>query len=124
MTTRTSGVFLAKLIVYSLLYVATLLTFMSIALFKPHPVESPLLSIARGIIIIFATVLLTKYTADMFLSPWYEILQIRQRQRKLPHTLYEPLVSLIIPSWNEEIGLLGTVKTLLESTYRHLAIVV
>lgn len=124
MTTRTSPVFLTKLIVYSLLYVVTLSIFTSIALFKPHPVESPLVNITRGIIIVFASVLLTKYTVYMVLSPWYEILQLRRRHRQPFHGPYEPLVSVIIPAWNEEIGLLSTVKTLLESTYRHLEIVV
>jgi biofilm PGA synthesis N-glycosyltransferase PgaC len=124
MMTRTSTVFLTKLIVYSLLYVVTLSIFTSIAIFKPHPVESPLVNITRGIIIFFASVLLTKYTIYMVLSPWYEIIQIRQCQRQPFHGPYEPLVSVIIPAWNEEIGLLSTVKTLLESTYRHLEIVV
>lgn len=122
MTARTGRAFPAKLIVYSLLYVATFSIFISIAFFKPHPVESPLVNIARGIIIFFAGVLLTKYTAYMFLSPWYEILQMRKR--KPLHGPYNPLVSVIIPAWNEEIGLLSTVKTLLESTYRNLEIVV
>ena len=124
MTKRTSTVFLAKLTVYSLLYVATLSIFISIALFRPHPVESPLVNITRGIILFFAGVLLTKYTAYMFLSPWYEIFQQRTRQRKPLYGPYNPLVSVIIPAWNEEVGLLGTVKTLLESTYRNLEIVV
>ncbi len=124
MTARTSSVLLAKLIVYSLLYIATLSIFISIALFKPHPVESPLVNITRGIIIFFASVLLTKYTTYMFLSPWYEILQRRKHQRTSLYAPYHPLVSVIIPAWNEEIGLLSTVKTLLESTYRNLEIVV
>lgn len=124
MTIRTRTIFLTKLIVYCLLYVVTLSIVISIALFNPHPVESPLVNITRGIIIVFASVLLTKYTVYMVLSPWYEILQLRRRQRHPFCGPYEPLVSVIIPAWNEEIGLLSTVKTLLESTYRHLEIVV
>jgi poly-beta-1,6-N-acetyl-D-glucosamine synthase len=121
---RASRISLAKLIVYSLLYAATFSIFIAIALFQPRSVESPLVNIVRGIILFFASVLLTKYTVYMFLSSWYEILQLRRRQHQPLDGPYNPLVSVIIPAWNEEVGLLSTVKTLLESTYRNLEIVV
>ncbi|GCE05850.1 glycosyltransferase [Dictyobacter aurantiacus] len=124
MVIRARMALLAKLVVYSLLYAATLSIFTAIALLQPRPVESPLVDITRDIIISFAGVLLTKYTIYMFLSPWYEIRQMRTRQHQSLSRPYNPLVSVIIPAWNEEIGLLGTVKTLLESTYRNLEIVV
>jgi Glycosyltransferases, probably involved in cell wall biogenesis len=124
MTAKTSRISLAKLIVYSLLYVATFSIFIAIVFLQPRPVESPLVDITRSIIVFFASILLTKYTAYMFLSPWFEILQMRTRQRQPLYGTYNPLVSVIIPAWNEEIGLLSTVKTLLESTYRNLEIVV
>ncbi|GHO48841.1 glycosyltransferase [Ktedonospora formicarum] len=124
MTARTGSIFLVKLIVYSLFYIGTFSIFIAIVFLHPRPVESPQVNIARGIIICFASVLLTKYTAYMFLSPWYEIFQARTRHRQLLSGLYTPLVSVIIPAWNEEVGLLSTVKTLLEGTYRNLEIVV
>jgi poly-beta-1,6-N-acetyl-D-glucosamine synthase len=116
--------FCIKLMLYSFLYVSTLLIFVSTALLKSQPIESPLISVARYIIIFFATILLTKYTVYMLLSPWYEIQRVHKRRHKLMHDQYRPLVSVIIPAWNEEVGLLGTVKTLLENTYRPLEIVV
>jgi cellulose synthase/poly-beta-1,6-N-acetylglucosamine synthase-like glycosyltransferase len=120
----TNKIPLMKFILYSLLYLVTLSIVASTVLIKSHPIESPWVDITRYIIIIFATVLLAKYTLYMFLSPLYEILQMSKRQHKSLYNQYQPLVSVIIPAWNEEIGLLETVKTLLENTYRPLEIVV
>lgn len=37
---------------------------------------------------------------------------------------YRPLVSVIIPAWNEEVGILKTIKSTLENGYDHLEIIV
>jgi poly-beta-1,6-N-acetyl-D-glucosamine synthase len=92
---------------------------------KPHPLDSPALSIVRAIIVFFATVLLTKYTLYMFLCPWYGLVASRENKRVTHFARgYQPLVSVMIPAWNEEVGLLSTIKTLLASTYRNLELVV
>ena len=63
--------------------------------------EAPII---RYIIIGFATILLTKYTFFMLLGPWHDI------KMKLRHKLYfsdidyKPLVSVMIPAWNEGGG--------------------
>lgn len=92
---------------------------------KPHPLDSPTLSIVRGVIVFFATVLLTKYTLYMFLCPWYGLVASRE-DALVSHFVknYRPLVSVMIPAWNEEVGLLNTVKTLLTSTYKNMELVV
>jgi len=97
----------------------------SSVLLKPHPFDSPLLSILRVIIVCFASVLLTRYTVYMFLSPWYSVIAKREKAL-LDHFVhdYQPLVSVMIPAWNESVGLTATIKTLLASTYKHLELVV
>src|SRR5581483_9848969 len=82
---------------------------------------TPLLRIARAVIIFFASVLLTKYTVYMAIAPFYGI---AERRIKVAVKQYKPLVSVMIPAWNEEIGVCNTVKTLLGSTYKHMEIVV
>lgn len=44
--------------------------------------------------------------------------------KKRSHRGYRPLVSIIIPAWNEEIGVLKTIKSVMASSYRHLEIIV
>jgi len=62
----------------------------------------------------------------MFLSPWYDFKyalerKVLEEKRKAP---YNPKVSVIVPAWNEEVGLVRTVRTILESDYRNLEVVV
>jgi len=67
-----------------------------------------------------ASVLLSKYTLYMVLCPWFAF---KQRKQKLLSS-YRPLVSVMIPAWNEEVGLLSTIKSLLASTYRPLELII
>jgi poly-beta-1,6-N-acetyl-D-glucosamine synthase len=103
----------------------TLAIVITSVILKPHPLDSPALSIIRAVIIFFASVLLTKYTVYMFLCPWYELMASRENEL-VSHFVrdYQPLVSVMVPAWNEEVGLLSTIKTLLASTYRNIEIVV
>lgn len=82
--------------------------------------------IFRLIIITFATILLTKYFAYMVISPWYDVHTLIKRKlfRERNPEPYNPRVSVIVPAWNEEVGVVKTVKTILESTHRNLEIVV
>src|SRR3989442_3220197 len=113
-----------RLFIYGLLYTITILIFFSLVLFKSHPLESPLMSVLRDLIIFFASTLLLKDTVYMLISPWYDLWNSRTSKMSMRGDRYEPLVSVIIPAWNEEVGLLSTVKTLLESSYHRLEIVV
>lgn len=36
---------------------------------------------------------------------------------------YRPLVSIVIPAWNEEVGVLKTIKSVMASSYQHLEII-
>ena len=59
----------------------------------------------------------------IILAPWYTYVWTRRR-RYFAQRNYKPLVSIIIPAWNEEVGLVPTVKTILASSYRPLEVVV
>lgn len=113
-----------KLAIYSALYVVTLS--MIVSLFVLTPQERYDFPLFRLFIIVFATVLLTKYFLYMVVSPWYDVVNARADRRyhfmeKAPHC---PRVSVIIPAWNEEVGILHTVKSILAGSYRNVEIVV
>ncbi|MBY0538338.1 glycosyltransferase family 2 protein [Patescibacteria group bacterium] len=63
----------------------------------------------------------------MMLSPWNEI-RVAHRNRILKKarqgSLYNPRVSVIVPAWNEENGIITTVEALLKSTYTNMEILV
>lgn len=114
-----------KRIVYALLYVLTVGIIVSSIVLHPHPIDSPALATIRFVIILFATVLLSKYTVYMFIAPWAGVMERREDQL-ISHFAsdYQPLVSVLIPAWNEEVGLLTTVKSLLASSYRAVELVI
>jgi biofilm PGA synthesis N-glycosyltransferase PgaC len=114
-----------KLTIYICLYVLTIGIILSV--FFLVPTDEIHLNLVRFIIIVFATVLLMKYFVYMVVSPWYDVMMAYDdyKQRKIHHrTAYEPKVSVLVPAWNEGPGLINTLKTLLNSTYRNLEVIV
>jgi biofilm PGA synthesis N-glycosyltransferase PgaC len=113
-----------KYIVIAVLYIITAVLVWSTFVFTPSERDS--FSIFRLFIITFATILLTKYFFYMFLSPWYDVQMAVERQilKEKRVRAYNPKVSVIVPAWNEEVGLVKTIKTILESRYRNLEVVV
>lgn len=120
-----SSIAFKNLLVFVALYVVTVGIVVSIFIIEPeHSSEFPLL---RSVIIIFASILLTKYFIYMLLSPWHNvnIAMKRARIHRYPSLKeYTPKVSVLIPAWNEEEGVLITVKSLLGSTYQNMEILV
>lgn len=117
-------ILLKKILTYSLLYIftASLIVF---AVFL-SPDERNDFPIFRAVIVAFASILLCKYFVYMFLSPWYDIvmnLRLQKTHAKLKKP-YAPNVSIVIPAWNEEIGICTTIHSILKSTYKNLEIVV
>lgn len=111
-----------RVVVYVACYVLTGWMLYASLFLSPHMVSFPLFAVLRPLILFFATLLLTRYTLSMLLVPWD-----RLRRKKSTATFKrsrDPLVSVLIPAWNEEVGLLSTIRSLLESTYRHMELVV
>lgn len=106
-------------LIYASLYLVTGSIIASVFLWRPQvEYDFPLL---RLVIIVFASVLLTKYFFYMVTAPWFDVWK-RFDEKKWPkHT---PKVSVLIPAYNEEVGVLSTVKTILASEYRNIEIIV
>lgn len=113
-----------KISILIVLYIATALLIGSTIVWKPQ--ESNEYPLFRLFIIIFATIMLTKYCLYMVVSPWYDVVLLwrKKMDKNVRHYPYAPKVSVIIPAWNEEVGLIKTVHTILTSKYPHLEIVV
>lgn len=77
-------------------------------------------------LIAFALVVpsLFKYYVQLAVAPWSDFFSWRKAiaGRTLPR--YEPAVSVIIPAWNEQVGILNTVRSVLASTYSNLEVIV
>lgn len=115
---------LKKVGIYLFLYLFTLAIVISVVAFSPTNSQSfPML---RLIVSLTGSFLLIKYVKSfvyMNIAPWYAVQKLR-RELKFKKKKYFPLVSVIIPAYNEEIGLIETVKTLLASEYTNLEIIV
>jgi biofilm PGA synthesis N-glycosyltransferase PgaC len=109
-----------KLVVYVLLYALT--GALIISSFYLPAIGNHSFPILRATIIFFASIFLLKYCIYMLVSPWYEV-ATALKYRDLESSS-RPKVSVIIPAWNEEVGILATIKTLLRSSYRNLEIVI
>ena len=60
-------------------------------------------------------------------APWYGWWLLRrhvQAKQMRGALLYEPTVSVIIPAYNEEVGLVATLKTVIASTYSRMEVIV
>lgn len=117
---------IVKVSLFLLLYLITFgIIFSNIYLVPLSYTNFPII---RALIIAFASVLLTKYFLYMLVSPWHEVLVAYEnnRYKNLPKTKSkrEPLVSVLIPAWNEENGVVTTTKALLNSNYKNLEIIV
>ncbi len=85
----------------------------------------------RNIAVFFATAMLVKYYLFLVVAPWYRVKENIRRLRFIEHHAkelhdrpYQPLVSVIIPAWNEEVGILKTVRSVMASTYHKIEIVI
>ncbi len=110
--------------VYGALYMITLGIIASIFIFVPHDRNDfPML---RMLIIVFATILLGKYFVYMMIAPWHEVKKVFSEvfAKGGESENYRPRVSVVVPGWNEEVGLIDTVKTILASHYTNIEIIV
>jgi cellulose synthase/poly-beta-1,6-N-acetylglucosamine synthase-like glycosyltransferase len=103
---------------YAVLYAITLgLMAYAISAERVQVELGPLLWFANAIVAL-AFIQVFRYFFYLMVSPWHESSRPRLTRP------YAPLVSVVIPAWNEEVGIVGTVDSLLKSTYRNLEILV
>lgn len=76
----------------------------------------------------FAAISVTRYLVYLFSTPWYVLKQeryLRSLRRVSQNNIEQKLkVSVIVPAWNEEVGIRTSVMSLLASDYNNLEIIV
>lgn len=86
----------------------------------------------RNMTILLATIMVVKYFVFLLSAAWFSISQPWRRYRVLKREVkehgfvqkFEPKVSVLIPAWNEEIGVLKTVRSVLANKYPNIEIIV
>lgn len=84
----------------------------------------------RDIAILFANLMLFKYFVFLVLAPFYPAMETRRKIRILRNKLknsnkeYKPKISVIVPAWNEEVGVIKTIKSVIKNDYENIEIVV
>jgi poly-beta-1,6-N-acetyl-D-glucosamine synthase len=80
------------------------------------------LAMMRLVILFFMLPIFLKYIVQLTAAPWYSFLEKRQN---LPSTVARnPRVSVLIPAWNEEVGILKTIQSVLNTHYEDLELIV
>ncbi len=109
-----------KVILLVSLYVLSLTVF--IFGFYQQPQEIMGWQYIRPIMFILFIPLLTKYALHLIIIPWYDSVNARVLINN--NKDYQPLVSFIIPAWNEEVGIVDTIKSVLKSNYKKFEIII
>src|SRR5690606_9922966 len=77
----------------------------------------------RELMLIIISLMLVRGFCYLSLNSWHDLLSFL-RERKYRDVRYSPLVSVIIPAWNEEVGIRTTVESVCDSSYRNIEIIV
>ena len=85
----------------------------------------------RNLAVFFAAAMMIKYFIFLVIAPWYEVKRayrelwrVSHKPKRRIYKNYQPLVSVVIPAWNEEVGIYRSLKSLLQNGYKNIEIVV
>ena len=113
-----------KNILSKILFILTMYIITSFVVFsfitRERIINSNFDSLRLVILILFLPILF-KYIVHLFVSPWYEI--IRKFIYKKNYS-FRPHVSVIIPAWNEEVGITDTIQSVINSNYKNIEVIV
>lgn len=86
-----------------------------------------LYEIIRNLTRIFAALMLIKYTTFLLVAPFHRYKESLRKLRvikKRKGKPYRPLVSVLVPAWNEEVGIISTIRSILNNDYPYIEVVV
>ena len=102
------------------LYSATVIVFLMAYNTEYTPYES--LSGLRFTVLIILSPIIFKYVVQLSTAPFYSYVD---KRREANSTLNpKAKVSVIVPAWNEEVGILKTITSILESDHQNLELIV
>ncbi len=76
----------------------------------------------RKVMFVLLVPLLTKYVFQLACAPLYSVVERWGKKSRLAQPT--PSVSVLIPAWNEEVGIIKTIQSILNTKYSNLQIVV
>lgn len=86
----------------------------------------------RDLTILLASIMLVKYFIFLVLAAVFRVRRDYRKLKVLKNEIktygsvkpYQPKVSVIVPAWNEEVGILATLHSILRNQYENLEIIV
>jgi len=102
------------------LYLLTIIVFFLAIIEKP--LHSSYFSFAELGILLLMTPFYFKYILHGIISPWYKVWHTKNIT--LSTCIYRPEVSVIVPAYNEEVGIIKTIDSICCSDYNNLEIIV
>ena len=86
----------------------------------------------RNLTIFLATIMVVKYFVFLVLSAFFSVTQSIRRNRVIRQEVkkygevrdYHPVISVVIPAWNEEVGILRTVQSVIANKYPYKEIII
>lgn len=84
--------------------------------------ELPEWEFFKLILLAFFMPLFCKYLVHLLVVPWYY--SINKRQISKGEKNYKPRVSVIIPAWNEEVGIIPTIRSVLKNDYDNFELII
>lgn len=104
----------------TLLYIPTVLVFYFAFSEDYVPLEK--YDSLRFVVLLLFLPIILKYIIQLFAAPLYSLVGYWQQPRgSVPYT---PSVSVIIPAWNEEVGITKTIESVLRTNYPALEVIV
>ncbi len=90
--------------------------------------QNLLFEIVRIVISFFVLITLFKNITFLLIAPFYPIIEkrryLKQIKKRLPLKKLKPKISIIVPAWNEEVGIRKTIKSVVENQYDNFELIV
>ncbi len=79
-------------------------------------------SFFRYLIMIFVGLYILRYFVALTINPWYQVVAEKNKYIHGPKKDY--FVSVLVPAWNEEVGVVHTLESVLNGTYKNFEVIV
>lgn len=80
-------------------------------------------AVIRWVMVVLFAPIIFKYVIHLLIAPWYTTVEFL-RFKKNKRSRYTPTVSVLIPAWNEEVGIAATLRSVLATRYPNLEVVI
>jgi poly-beta-1,6-N-acetyl-D-glucosamine synthase len=111
----------AQCLLWLAFFYATSILIMYLAFTRDY-IPSDKLAFVRIAIFVLLAPIFIKYVIQLLAIPFYFLRE--RKNRSIPLQAQQPKVSVLVPAWNEEVGILKTIRSILASRYDNLELIV